>query len=434
MKATEVMLTFLQLSDIHFRNRAKDDNDGEPGSAPDPDSEAQDYLQRELLIEDARQQGQSVGGYSAVLVAGDIASVGEAEQFAQADTWLRNLCTAIEVKPWLVWTVPGNHDVADGKIGDIGHELRKRLREAADGARDALFAQILAHAEEGPALLAPLQSYLEFADAFDCAFDVSRLHWSADLAASGARQLQLRGVSSALLCAPGDAKPKKRPTILGEAQASDWADDRIHLSLCHHPHCWLLDVEEIDQLFGRHVQVRVTGHLHRRDLSHTDVGIYLQAGAVSPQRSREGGYGEGYEPTYDVITVDQVEVGRKSYLEVAVRCRRWDDADGKWVAHGEEMRRFAIGHDAPSEPLQRAPEGDVEVLDVPMREARYKLAQMPQTDKLEYLEALGGPMGDFIDAPQWSIVTAIFDWARDNGKLEELQDLVINGHPPKAGD
>jgi predicted MPP superfamily phosphohydrolase len=424
------MFTFLQLSDIHFRNLPNGGGDNDRDALPEVESKAQDYQQRELLIEDVLEQKGDLGGYSAVLVAGDIADAGEPEQFAQADTFLRNLCTAVEIKPWNVWTVPGNHDVEDRVIDALGHELRARMRGTDQTSLDAVLAQILHHPNEGSVLLTPLQSYLEFADAFDCAFDASRLHWGAELDSVGPRQLALRGVSSALLCARGDGKAK-RPTIIGEPQASGWSDQRIHLSLCHHPHCWLLDRDEIDDLFGKHVQVRVTGHLHKRELSYTDVGIYLQAGAVSPERGPEGTYGEGYEPTYDVITLDQVEVDGDPYLDIAVRCRRWDDDKSKWVAHGEEMRRFAIGHDTPPQILQRAPEGPLEAPDVEMREARYKLAQLSQTDKLEIVEALGAPMSDFIDAPQWSIVTAIFDWAEENGKLDQLKTVAISGLPPE---
>jgi predicted phosphodiesterase len=422
------VFTFLQLSDIHFRNLPKGGENNDSHAAPGADSRVQDYQQRESLIEDVLEQKADLGGYSAVLIAGDIADAGEPEQFAQADTFLRNLCTAVEIKPWNVWTVPGNHDVEDPVIDALGQELRERMRGTEQTSLDTVFAQILSNPNEGPVLLTPLQRYLEFADAFDCAFDVSRLHWSIELDSAGPRKLALRGISSALLCARGDGISK---TIIGESQASGWSDHRIHLSLCHHPHSWLLDREEINDLFGKHVQVRVTGHLHKRELSYSDVGIHLQAGAVSPKRGPMGTYGQGYEPTYDVITLDQVEVEGKSYLDIAVRCRRWDDDEQKWGAHGDTMRRFAIGHDAPSEALQNAPEGPLEAPHVEMREARYKLAQMPQTDKLEIMEALGAPMSDFIDAPEWSIVTAIFDWAGDNGKLDQLKKFAVSGLPPE---
>lgn len=422
------MFTFLQLSDIHFRNLPEDGEDDATDHGASPN--VQDYQQRELLIKDVIGQKQRVGGYSAVLVAGDIANDGEPEQFAQANTFLRNLCTAAEIKPWNVWTVPGNHDVEADAIDALGYQLRDRVRGTEKSSLDTVFAQVLSHPEEGPALLTPLQSYLEFADAFGCAFDVSQLHWSIKLDSASPRSLTLRGLSSALLCAKGDGKAK-RPTIIGEPQASDWSDQQIHLSLCHHPQCWLLDSNEIDDLFGKHVQVRVTGHLHKRELSYTNVGIYLKAGAVSPKRGPEGTYVDGYEPTYDVITLSQVEVAGNSYLDIVVRCRRWDDDERKWVAHGETMRRFAIGHDAPSEVLQQSPSGSLEVPNMEMREARYKLAQMPQTDKLELVEALGAPIGDFIDAPNWSIVTAIFDWAEENEKLDQLKKFIISGLSPE---
>jgi predicted phosphodiesterase len=418
------LLNFLQLSDIHFRER-RSDQQGRPLAN---DHVAQDYAQRELLIEDARSVGKELGGYSAVLVAGDISDTGGAGQFSQATVWLRNLCTAIDVKPWMVWTVPGNHDVEDDDIKRLGYELRSRLRETDPETLDAIFAQMLGRPSEADELLRPLLNYIQFAESFECAFDASQLHWTADLPLAHGYPLQLRGLSSPLLCAKGDTR-EKRLTIIGKAQADDWPAEMIHLSMCHHPAVGLLDHQHLDDLFGENVQVRVTGHLHTRSLSCTGTGLYLQAGAVSPNRREDGGYAEGYEPAYDVITLEQVACEEQPYLEIGVHPRYWDDKDKAWRGRVAEVRRFALGHDARPQDVDSPVIRSAQQPEPPLRETRYKLAQMPDTDRFACLEEIGAPISQFLDLPEVRIVSAILLWAGENKKLDALIDAVAAKNP-----
>lgn len=420
------MLTFLQLSDIHFRNRPPESAGSAPARSGESETDAQDYMQRELLIEDARALGERIGGYSGVLVAGDIANTGDREQFSQAAVWLRNLCTAIKVKPWMVWTVPGNHDVDDSRVGELERELRSRLREADEGLLDGLLDAIRMDHEEGPALLGPLENYIEFADSFECAFTPEQLHWVCELGLSDAYPLQMRGLSSPLLCAKGDGT---KQTIVGNCQVGDWDVGRLHLSMCHHPHSWLLDHDELDDAFQKNVQVRVTGHLHQRKLECTNIGIYLQAGAVSPARGSDGRYHPGFEPTYDVITLKQVELNGDPFLEIAVHQRAWRDDESRWLSGEQKSRRFPIGREAPSKTLDQRPGGDAHQLEIPMREVRYKLAQLPITDKYECVEQIGAPLASFLDLREFSLVSSIVKWAEDNERLDELAAAVIDDSP-----
>jgi excisionase family DNA binding protein len=152
------MLRFLQISDIHFRGGATGHEEG-----------ALDYGLRQALIEDARSAVAQAGGVSAVLVCGDLANWGSGSEFTQASTWLHSLCSAIGVPPWMVWVVPGNHDLDRAKLGAEQLELRRRLRSAADGEQvAAMFAAVLADGEKREALLDPLYNYIEFASAYDC--------------------------------------------------------------------------------------------------------------------------------------------------------------------------------------------------------------------------------------------------------------------------
>lgn len=407
------MLTFLQLSDIHFRG----------GRGDAEATEAQDYRQRESLIEDARSVGEEIGGYSAILVAGDIANNGKSEQFAQAGAWLRNLCTAIGVPPWMVWTIPGNHDLDHARIEELQHELRARIRAAEADRHEDLVSQILTADEDGPALFAPLENYLEFADAFDCAFERGQLHWVEGLDFSATHPLELRGLTSALLCTKGDNQEENR-MLIGRTQASGWADEKVHFSMCHHPHDWLLDGAEIDALFGANVQVRVTGHLHKRELTPTEIGVYLQAGAVSPKRREDGSYPPDYGPTYDVISLEHSESPVGPFLDIAVHPRVWDDGARCWEGGEDWNRRFALGRVSEPQELDQRPAGEAVGLPKPQRALRYRLAQLPLVDKYDCLEEIGGPVAEFLDKEQYALVTSIYRWAQDNDRLAQLEIAV----------
>ena len=130
-----------------------------------------------------------------------------------------------------------------------------------------------------------LHHYLEFADAFDCAFDAVQLHLEHRARLSRSKPI---GVPRDQLRSTLRKGGRQTEATHGYRRAAEsgWPDQRIHLSLCYLPDRWLLDSDAIDELFGKHVQVRVTGHLHKRELSYTDIGIYLQARVLSAARSR----------------------------------------------------------------------------------------------------------------------------------------------------
>ncbi len=295
------MLTFLQLSDIHFR-----------GSAVGLDGQSLDYDFREQLIEDARTIIDEIGGVSGVLVCGDIADTGAGSEFGQAIEWLQNLCAAIGVNPWLVWVVPGNHDLDRARIGQLQWELRHELRACDPADLDQVFERILANPEQNEALLEPLQNYIEFASAYNCAFGPDPF-WVESLDLKS-HQLELRGLNSALICGPTDHHEGDR-MVIGDRQATvDSSLNTVHYTLCHHPASWLLDQDEVEECFDLRVHFRVTGHLHVRGLRYTPAGVHLAAGAVSPERDPEHGFTSPCIPRYELVSFRTVEIEEASAL------------------------------------------------------------------------------------------------------------------------
>src|SRR5690242_14900310 len=92
-------LTFLQLSDIHFRHRL--------GSAQfDLDAQL-----RKPLLDDIRSKPANGTNYDGMFITGDIAFSGKKAEFDRAKQWLEEVYAAAGILPERTYMVPGNHDV-----------------------------------------------------------------------------------------------------------------------------------------------------------------------------------------------------------------------------------------------------------------------------------------------------------------------------------
>lgn len=407
------MHTFLQLSDIHFR--------GESGERDQEEEEALDYEFRELLISDARSVIESLGGASGVLVCGDIADAGEGSQFTQASDWLQNLCVAVGVDPWLVWVVPGNHDLDQTKIGTDQERLRARLRGVPPTEIDTTFQAILEDPADREALLVPLNNYQEFAAAYACGFG-SEMYWTEEIGIGGHR-LCLRGLNSALICGPGRDNESDKKLVIGDRQATfSPQGDLLHYSLCHHPYPWLMDLPNVEQCFADGVHFRVTGHLHVRWLQPTPLGAYLGAGAVSPNRGKDGEFDDPCIPRYEVVTVDVTDVAGKPHFDLTVRGRLW--RENKWIedpaSGGTVARRYEIGRlNSGKDIVPRTPGRPAEIFR-PERELRFRLARFQAYDREQCAAKIGAPFDDVVQAPPHLQVDVLFEWAETNGRLAPL--------------
>lgn len=111
------MLTFLHLSDLHFTTT-------DAGNQFDLDIKI-----REALLADLGTDGRT--NFDAILVTGDIAYHGRAEEFARAKEWLEEVRTNTESSPEALYVVPGNHDVnrdivsVDSSLWELHQSLRK---------------------------------------------------------------------------------------------------------------------------------------------------------------------------------------------------------------------------------------------------------------------------------------------------------------------
>lgn len=419
------MLTFVQTSDVHFRGY------------DDAEADDLDYELRNELLRDIRRNAADVGGVSGVLVCGDIAFSGSETEYSQASSWLRDLCAAIEVEPWFVWVIPGNHDVQHGVIKGVPKQTKFRatLRDTpAERLSDEL-AQLLRHPDDGPACLVALENYLRFAAQFGCEFDHRQLHWSTRLPLEQEWELQMRGMTSALVSDDYDDTKANR-LVVGEAQAMvTRADYVVHLTMCHHPEKWLHDGEQVRKRLDPIAHVQITGHEHQHGLRKTHAGVHLAAGALHPERPHK----DAFEPRYNIVSLDLVRGGAETFLDVYIRARVWDE-DGRVFRADPEYPDGVVayrlqaggGHSSCPQPTPR-PEATAIQLEDHCRRLRHRLNLLRPADQHEALTRIGAPVAQLVSGAETGVAGRVVRWARDNGAMRALWTEVERCHGDQAG-
>lgn len=303
----------LHLSDIHFRYRGGFDLDAD--------------VRNELEL-DTAALAERLPPVSGVLVTGDAAFAGRAEEYATASDWLNTLCGVVGCAPERVWVVPGNHDVERHVIdgSPILQNIHQDLRPPNPAAVDERLRKYVADEIGGPLLLKPLTNYNQFAVQFGCAISPTKLYWEQDLPLNDGSVLRLRGVNSALISHSRD-DPGANKLILGSTQATIRRGSGVaHMLLCHHPPDWLLDYEIVEDHLNSRVQVQLFGHKHRQRMQRVGNSLRLYAGAVHPAREEPG-----WEPRYNVLVVKVEGEDARRELVLQVWPRVWSAARTKFV-------------------------------------------------------------------------------------------------------
>ena len=150
------------------------------------------------LAADVAKLRAEVGEIHLVVVTGDIADFGAAEEYAQATKWLtEHLAPSAGVNSSKIRVVPGNHDVHRWSITKTASALAKGMF-ANDDPQQAI-AEVL-NDPEGRALLLKRQAaFLTFAQTFHPGLTVP--WWSERLPTPHGLTVHLAGFNSAWLSA-----------------------------------------------------------------------------------------------------------------------------------------------------------------------------------------------------------------------------------------
>ncbi|MBK7759356.1 MAG: metallophosphoesterase [Deltaproteobacteria bacterium] len=185
----------LHLSDLHFSAKTAWDSGTVLGR----------------LAADVASLRAEVGELHLVVVTGDIANFGTAEEYAQATAWLTGpLAQAAGVTPAQIRVVPGNHDVHRGSISRTARMVADGLLRDPDPQQ--AIAEVLSDPNERAPLLARQAAYLTFAQTFHPGLTAP--WWSERLPDLQGLTVHLAGFNSAWLSASGRRPRQPRPEPL----------------------------------------------------------------------------------------------------------------------------------------------------------------------------------------------------------------------------
>ena len=306
------MLTFLHLSDLHITT-------DDAGSQFD-----QDLKIRQTLLDDLGIDGRT--NFDAILVTGDVAYHGRADEFARAKSWFEEVRTKTNSDPEALFVVPGNHDVNQSVVYKSSSlwDLHQALRDTKMSSEDRLASLKGKLKDSSLDFLAALKEYRAFAQEYGCPTSCEELAWVQFL--NGGKQLEdgttvrFHGLNSAMLSDGGDEKAN---LFLGAFQFKHFSSDPryVDVVLCHHPQNWLIDDSESNDYFRKQAHVLLSGHEHDTRC-YTEGGcLRVRAGAIHPNR-REA----RWEPCYHVLRLS-VDTTKQRELCVRVETRVWRDKD-----------------------------------------------------------------------------------------------------------
>lgn len=298
---------FVHLSDIHF------------GQERYGDKPVHDDVREELLRDCARLR-TSYGNANGVLVSGDVAFSGKANQYTSAGEWLDKLTNAIGCLNTAVSVVPGNHDVDVSQIGPVVKIVHEKLRTIPLTQLDELLGLI----EHDPnnTSLPQLATYQVFAERYGCDFPV----WAKDLQLEDPNKLCFVGMTSVIVSNLDDTE---NTMILGNQQyIINRADCTELVVMLHHPLYWFRNHEKVEKYLNR-AKVIFVGHEHnpkvrlvRHEAGET---LWIHAGATNPPEDT----GQ-YTYVYNWVEFEHIEVNGEIIVRVKVQPRLWNSSSTKF--------------------------------------------------------------------------------------------------------
>ena len=312
-------LTYVHVSDIHFGQ--------ERGSEVYVHDDVKDCLIADIAEVCAREGIPRMEG---VIVTGDVAFSGKAEEYERAGAWLDRLTGAIGCEESDVMVVPGNHDIDRNRISALARLMLARMLEGGDSELD-LF---LADEHDREVLYGKFEHYRRFAEAYGCPMKTDggvAIERKVEIAPD--RFLRFVGLNSALLCSETDNDGSL--LIGGKQRVLPRRKGEELVVLCHHPLESLQDGEVASRYIRTRARVHIFGHVHRPSLSmdspegNGDL-LTLSAGAVVPPE-----VGDAYSYTYNVISFEWD--AETNGLQVSVVPRCWNQ---EAMRFGPDAERF----------------------------------------------------------------------------------------------
>jgi len=301
---------------------------------------------RNELERDAARVVDEIGTPDAIVVTGDIAFSGQADQYDKAAQWLEHLCALLNTEPTKVWTTPGNHDVdrSVARTASIAM-FHRQLRQSGPTGVDAMIADLLRDDLACEALFLPMRAYNTFAASYVCAITRDRPYWEDDLILNDGSLLRMRGITSTLVSDETDTNGDNK-LVIGQMQYDLPRYDGVtYMTLCHHPPDWVIDGDNFDDRLLARAKIQLFGHKHTFRLIPIGETLRLSAGAVHPDQQEPN-----WIPRYSFLSLRVAGTDNARSLEVTVYPRVWDEQAKNFAP--QYARSGSTGHlfELPLEP------------------------------------------------------------------------------------
>jgi len=442
---------FIHLSDIHFKKMIE-------GRITDVDDDV-----RNELVRDAKQESRAFGEITGVLVTGDIAFSGSAEEYEIAENWLAQLCVAVECNPAQIWVVPGNHDIDRQAINSSAsiQDCHDRLRKAPLNRLEAELERYLQDNAARDAFLMPLKNYNDFAKRFECQLAPGDLYWEDNLPLNDGWTLRLRGLNSVLVSdwLDNDESNATKLILTKKQIICRTEDGVVYLTLCHHPPDWCRDQDGINDALDNRVHIQLFGHKHRQRVELAERRVRITAGAANPD-TRES----DWKPCYNFIAISVVHDGGVPRLVVRIQPRIWSEQHWKFVGedqnnggyvkecifelyslslpHGKTMEGFEMKSEL-SAGVRRAGDPNQSVEPPltlsrkeeptmnPRRRLAYRFYTLPYNVRLRVAQDLELVRDEDQDVPDAQLFERYFKRAQERKTLAQFWESVENEHPTR---
>ncbi|SFM23984.1 metallophosphoesterase [Pelosinus propionicus] len=315
-------VSFIHLSDIHFNKYS--------GDVYDVDSNLRNEIIRDINL-NAKTVLKDVKG---ILVCGDIAFSGQEQEYKTAQTFLKEICSVLEIPETSVFCVPGNHDVdqnipkrstglgliqADIENAKTSVEIDNKLSQYL---RDPLCEELI---------FGHINTYnTKFAGQYGCNINTKNPVWQQEVTLNDNSVLCIHGMNSTIISSAADHldKTKERLMIIGEYQLPKRRDGMIYLTLCHHPpECWKDPDNTLKNKFDKRVSIQLYGHKHIQDISQNGNALIIGCGATQPIRSSDD-----WLPTYNWISLSIDSSKAERLLNIKVFPRILDEIGDQFIA------------------------------------------------------------------------------------------------------
>lgn len=437
---------FVHVSDIHF------------GQERDHSVHIHDDVKAQL-IEDAADVVSSLPGGVAqgILVTGDVAYSGMAEQYDAASVWLDELAGRIGCPIHRVQMVPGNHDLDRKKLSVGGTQLLDYIRAGGP----AEYEKVISNANDRATLFARFEDYGRFSFGYRCGLDdEAKFASNLRIEVGPDRWIRFVRLNSSLLCT-GEEKEEQPELMIGSRQFTiPRKTGEENVILVHHPLHWVKDAAEVREYVRSRARVFISGHEHNPKVGIDEVAegcdvMMLAAGAAVPFKSDSV-----YTHTYNVIEFGWDEA--TDALAVTMHPRAWNpegtcfEADVKRL--GGKDPCFKLGSpnfrkvapdaaDAADQPAGKngsasqepvaeevraetaeTVEGETPVM--PLAIEGYELAllrffrDLVESERLRMLVDLDAIPSNFDERMTQGVERKLFDWLISEGRLQNVVAMM----------